>query len=391
MKRYLAISAAALLAGSSAVVGAAPAFSAASASFTSPGAGETVGASPTIAGSVRLSRTIDSITVTVTRDGASSPSATFGGGCGSAGISCSSTKTEATFSFTADLSTNGTYTATLTAVHNKASAVDSAESVGPVSRTFGVSAPPATPRRVIVDPNAAARSVTVSWQQNTEPDLLGYEVYRGVDGGSSVRVAGVPAGRDRSVAWTDTNATGGTYSYQVRAARWGAGGDVVYSPFSAPATATIDRPATTTTTAPPSTSTTGAGTSTTDGSTGSTGTSSPTMSGLQPVPVTSGPRVLGASQLDMSGYRGAAAGPNLGPAPVPTDPGYNETLPYTPSVPGTAPATTSSSAPGETALAQPVYETTTSTNRKTLLSFLAASMLLFLLSMHLRWLLRRAE
>lgn len=388
MKRHFALLAAGAIAGSSALMLAGPASAAGTASFTSPASGAVVSASPTIAGSVSLSRSIDSITVTVTREGSSSPAATLGGGCGSAGISCSSPNT-ATFSFTVDLATNGTYVATLTAVHNKAGAFDSAESAGPESRTFGVSAPPATPRRVVVDPNAAARSVVVSWQQNTEPDLTGYEVFRGVDGGDGVRVATITPTSDRTVGWTDTAATGGTYSYQVRAARRGAGDDPVYSALSAPATVTIDRPATTTsTTAPPSGSASTTGGSGTGGSSGG-GTTSTSPSGLQTTPATTSPRVLGVSRIDMSGYQ-PVAGPNIGPAPVPADPGFNETLPYAAAAPSTAPATTVSSAPAEAALAQPVYETTT-TNRKTLLSFLAASMLLFLLSMHLRWLLRRVS
>jgi len=99
---------------------------------------------------------------------------------------------------------------TITALgNNKEAQSDLSEevSITPVD-TF----PPAVPTGL--SPSAAANSIELAWERNTEPDLAGYRVYRAVAGGAFEKIADVsqiPSYSDRNVEH------GKTYRYAISA------------------------------------------------------------------------------------------------------------------------------------------------------------------------------
>ena len=379
----------ALLAGAASflVVTATPAH----ADITSPTPDSVVREQPTVRGSQGTSRgeTVHRVVVTLTpADGGDAVSAVgCSGNCGDAA---------GNFAATFELARNGTYTAVATAYHDDEGALDQPDSGQSKPVTFGVEIEPAAPRRLVAEPDGARRTVTLSWTPNTEPDLLGYQVLRGADG-ATPEPHGSPVGAD-TTTFVDDAGDGGTFAYQVVAIRRGAtANSIVASEASNTAGATIDR------TAPPTTvggsndgTTTGTGTAGAGGDTtttnpNGTGTGSSGSGGLRPqaaAPL----RVTPGARLDLSGYTPNTVPLNLGPAPEP-DPGFQETLPYQLRPEETEDEPVVEEDDGQDATALPVGSLTTTrteTNRRTLLGFIAAAMLLFMLSMHLRWLLRRA-
>ncbi len=88
----------------------------------------------------------------------------------------------------------------------------------PVSLTVHDTFPPQVPRGLSTIPGGgfgAALSVDLSWEPNGEQDLLGYNVYRSVDGGKALLLTRTavpgPAYRDLQVA------PGHTYAYRITA------------------------------------------------------------------------------------------------------------------------------------------------------------------------------
>jgi len=74
-------------------------------------------------------------------------------------------------------------------------------------------APPAAPAGVAT--LAGADAVEVTWSPSAEPDLAGYRVYRGPEGGAPARLAELPAGQ---TTWRDASpARGGLHLYTVTA------------------------------------------------------------------------------------------------------------------------------------------------------------------------------
>ena len=74
-------------------------------------------------------------------------------------------------------------------------------------------APPAAPAGVAT--LAGADAVEVSWSPSAEPDLAGYRVYRGPEGGTPERLAELPAGQ---TTWRDAKpGRGGLFLYTVTA------------------------------------------------------------------------------------------------------------------------------------------------------------------------------
>ncbi len=71
----------------------------------------------------------------------------------------------------------------------------------------GDTVPPAVPSGLVATPGAA--DVALSWSANTEPDLLGYKIYK-----AGVQVAILPAA---TTSYTDFGLLTGTYFYQVSA------------------------------------------------------------------------------------------------------------------------------------------------------------------------------
>jgi hypothetical protein len=74
-------------------------------------------------------------------------------------------------------------------------------------------APPAPPAGVAT--LAGADAVDLSWSPSAEPDLAGYRVYRGPEGGAPARIAELPAGQ---TTWRDpAPGRGGLFLYTVTA------------------------------------------------------------------------------------------------------------------------------------------------------------------------------
>ena len=391
--RRTAVSVIALVAGAASfLVGtAAPAHAA----INSPSEGSVVRSQPVVTGTQGIeNETVHRVIVTLTpADGGAAVSA----------VGCSGNCEGSTGRFAAafDLARNGTYTAVATAYHDDEGALDQAASTQSSPVTFGVEVAPAAPRRLVAEPDGGRREVTLSWTPNSEVDLLGYQVLRGVDG-TTPQPHGSPVGAN-TTTYVDDATEGGQFTYQVVAIRRGAtANSIVASEASNTASATIDRPTTTTTTAgEPSgsgtTSTTpggaGGGTTgtTTAGGTGGGTGGSGDAGGLRPQPATAAPRITPGARLDLSGFTPNTVPLNLGPAPEP-DSGFQQTLPYQqrPEETPQDDAAVDDTAQDQTALPVGSLTTTrTETNRRALLAFIAGAMLLFMLSMHLRWLLRR--
>lgn len=121
---------------------------------------------------------------------------------------------------------------------------------GDATRDFSVAAPARAPQRVTASANED-RSVTVSWDRNTEADILGYRIFRRDPGSDTFFQVGPRIGMDHRTcgarcefADAGTVAVGGDYAYQVLAFR---GGPTEPVPSSPSQTATINVPAPTTT------------------------------------------------------------------------------------------------------------------------------------------------
>lgn len=386
MRRLPALVVAGAIAAAPVVVTAAAANAAVSTPFKAEKAPE---AQPTITGGITLSRAVDAASLTITPAGGGNAISVVGCNNGS-GISCSGGT--ATFGVAVSLPYNGTYNFTAVATHNDSDGAlptDRAESDS-ATGSFGLAVAPITPRRLTATPDGSNRTVTLTWQQNPEPDILGYVVMRSVDGGTATQ-ANVPPGSGSTVKFVDNAGDGGQLTYQVLAVRPGATASATPVTSAQPATAStsIDRIAPTTT-APASGDTSGG----TSGGSPSGATSSPggggtssAPGGLRPQAATTPVRITGGGHVDLSGFKPNPVPLAVGPAPAPPDPGYQETLPYKPQ---TATTGTASQGGDEAALPVGSLTTTTDTNRRALMAFLAGAMLLFMLSMHLRWLLRRA-
>jgi hypothetical protein len=140
----------------------------------------------------------------------------------------------------------------------KATAVTSYRTNGPLGcvgmqdtfvtleQPFSVAVPPAAPSSVRAATGNSGRQVAVTWTANTEPDIVGYAVYRAVPGGTAcpnsapdgAKVVAVP-----QPPYADTFAdadAGGAYCYWVQAVRRGATHDqALASVHSAPAPVTV--------------------------------------------------------------------------------------------------------------------------------------------------------
>jgi len=127
--------------------------------------------------------------------------------------------------------------------------------------SFSVNAPPVAPQGVAAQPATDGSSITVSWNANPEPDIVGYQVSRSPSSGAwPAAVTGT--------SLTDASVTPGTtYTYSVTAVRQGASSGSVLD--SSPSSASATDP-TVTDASPP----TSAGSGSSTGSGGSTGSGS---------------------------------------------------------------------------------------------------------------------
>jgi hypothetical protein len=270
------------------------------------------------------------------------------------------------FTWSPPLSYNGTYKVTA-----QAQGTDNIDINGPelssVTNTFTLNVGPATPTGVKATPNQTKRTVTITWTKNSEPDLIGYGVYR--ETGGELVGRGFIAD-DKPATLTDElgDLPAGTYTYHVLAARLDASGEnaLASGPGKASAKITSDPP-------PPPTTTTakGAPAATT---TTAPGSKSPTLA-------THG-------KADLSGFAallpsGGAKLPTVRSTPAP-DAGFDELLPFDPNAPTTTTETPSQD-DSEQALGG---ESLASSNddQPSGLRFMAAGLLVTVVLMHLLWL-----
>ncbi|MHB1447322.1 MAG: fibronectin type III domain-containing protein [Acidimicrobiales bacterium] len=281
------------------LLGAAPALAGPpTVSVASPSNGSTLStASPQITGTVSASSTggviSGALQITVTSSaGHPGFSSTIPSWCGQS--TCSFTVT-----VKPGLAYNGLYQLS----------VDAQESDPPLNSShsaaydgsFSVNAPPVAPQGVTAQPAADGSSITVTWDANPEPDIVGYQVSRSPSSGAwPAAVTGT--------SLTDSNVTPGTtYTYAVTAVRRGAtSGSVLYSsPSSASAT---DPTVTDASPGSGSSSSGGSGTSTGSGSSG-TGSASPSGTGTTSG---SGSSTSGSSSSGSTGTGSRSGQPTLG-------------------------------------------------------------------------------
>lgn len=368
-------------------LGTVPALAAGYGGFDAPSDGARFSSAPTIRGGAHLDGGIDAFTFTISpQTGGGSP-ISVNGNCGAApaGFACP-TADDLTIAWTPDFAYNGTYTVSGSVTHTRNSPLDQDETVTFAPRSFAVEIAPIAPRSLQSTADPGSRSVTLSWRQNPEPDLTGYLIYRAYESGPAQPLTQVPAGRDRTVSYTDTttSAGGGRYTYSVAAVRRDASGGSSSGVAGPPSSTsvTVVGPPPTTTTVPPSTSSSTPG-STSSSTPGTTDASTSSVPGFTPIAPGDVPR---SGRVDLSAFRAVAAAANIPPL-EPPDPGFDERLPYSTT---TGPSTTQQTPPQAALPVQASFQEE-SGNQRAMLTFLAGAMVLFMLSMHLRWLLRRTE
>jgi hypothetical protein len=184
---------------------------------------------------------------------------------------------------------------------------------GTATQNDGLANPATTPTGVTATtgPKGAA-PVTISWTPSPEPDVAGYYVFRN-DGSVACHLSEfdpIPA----STSCQDTNPGGGTFTYTVKAARFGTSySSLLLSNASAASeSVTVTGPPATTTTVPKSSSTT-----------------LPSLgpSGFKPVVVpTKIPATGGSGSKGLSALPAAAS--SSATTPSTSGGGYNPLLPY---------------------------------------------------------------
>ena len=328
-------------------------------SISSPGAGEVLTGPVTIAGQATMNGgTVRSVTITLSAVG-DKPLA------GPMGFDGSSNTLP--FSWTPNLPMNGEYTMRVDAVGREN--IDfNGDEMSTVSRSFKLEAPPATPANVKAVVDQAKRTVTITWNANPEPDLIGYGVYRK---GNATALAIIKKGDPTKFVHQLGSLPAGVYEYEVLAARPKADGSCCMASPAAPAKATVTSP-------PPSTTTTTEASPSGPGSRASTTTTT----------AAAGARTATRGKADLSGF--TALLPNGGgrlPTPARTpdvDPGFSEDLPFQAPAGGRDEPVVGED-DGEQALGQELASSDDD-SRPTSLLFMAAGLLVTVVLMHLLWL-----
>lgn len=277
------------------------------------------------------------------------------------------------FSFTApNLSRNGPYTVRVaTAGHFLINGL----AVTPQSadRRFAMAVPPAPPN--LAQPQIVDRAVKLTWTPGrSDPDIMGYAVFRKIGTGPFVGLAGLGAS---VLTYTDTKTPpeGGAVQYRVDAFRQGAflsdkPADWLTRP-SAAVTATVPPPPTTTPTPTQPGETT---TSTTPGG------------GLQPDGA--------VTRTDLGSLFGTGGG-SVPSFPTPTfpeipDPGFSELLPFPEGSAGGKVGGRQQALTGDSSGDAGVDDADLDdSNRRALLVPVAGGSVLCVAALHLRWLNRR--
>lgn len=285
---------------------------------------------------------------------------------------------------------NGTYRVKITARGRDGTLDQTPSETRAEQRDVAVMVKPAAPTG-LTTAVAKSRAVDLSWNPNTEPDIVGYQVQRAVDQGDEWTALANTTANTFSDGTTTTAA--GTYRYRIVAVRHGVAADEGVSSDPSPEkSANVPKPpATTTTTAnnggatgsnngagTGSGSQAGTGTGTGSGSTGSASTGSDPNS----------PELARTGKVDLSGFSALldkAKRPANTTRPEEPDPGFGETLPFNGK---------DEPAVGEdgTALGVGIREASPSDEAgRQPIAFVAASLLVTVILMHLLWLKREVD
>lgn len=249
-----------------------------------------------------------------------------------------------------------------------------------------VAVPPASPVGVRTAVDGGARSVTVTWKANPEPDMLFYVVQRAKGTSGDFTVLGkVTKGTETTFADASTADAGGDYRYQVVAVRSsgladdkGLSSDP--SAISADSTAKVPDPP------PPPTVPVAVVTP------GAPGAGAPGAAGTPAsVPANSPGALATSGSVDLSGFNTVRtqtrpATPRVLELP---DPGFQGTLPFaTPSTTAGSDGTAEAGDVGQVAIDSPQSRelgADSSTDRIRTMAFFAAGLLSTVLLMHLLW------
>ncbi|MDQ1437358.1 MAG: hypothetical protein QOK43_987 [Acidimicrobiaceae bacterium] len=279
-------------------------------------------------------------------------------------------------------SVNGRYRVTVTARGRDGTIDQTPSETAVLTRDVAVEVKPATPTGVGAKVGKG-RDVVVSWNPNTEPDILGYQVQRrhGDD------VDWTAAGNVAETTFDDTATTtqGGSYRYRVLAIRRGSTAEqgLASDPSTEQSVDVPNPPPTTTTTGRNGSggSTGGAGGSGAGGSSGVAGSGQPGSAG------STSPELARTGKVDLSGFAGLLSDSKVA-TPKPgkgkeADGTFDETLPFKPG----------DEAVGEdgTALGVGIKEAGGGARGRKPIAFVAASLLVTVLLMHLLWLKREVE
>lgn len=290
------------------------------------------------------------------------------------------------FSWTPSLPYNGNYLLTVRATGEDRPVETNGAETAETSRGFAIEANPAVPKEVAVRADQDSREVDVTWRENPEPDILGYQVQRSVDE-SEWSVAG--ESQENFFRDTDSANKGGLYSYRVVAIRSGASADSgVASAPSEAASTTVPRPPGGDTGSSSDSGGGGDGGPSGDGDSsisggsgsgsGSSGSGSGGGSGGSGG--ARGPTISRGGKVDLSGFGSLldqTRAPEVQPLPEP-DPGFSEDLPFQPRT---------VLEPGETEMAVPDGGFTDSgSDQADMLRFFAAGLLVTVILMHVLWL-----
>jgi hypothetical protein len=363
-----------------------------SVAITTPSNGQTLkDGTPTIQGSASMERgVINDVTVTISSDGGGDPVPPPYRLAGD-------DRASVTFSWTPSISHNGRYEVVARATGEDRPVDTNGEEVATSTRSFAVEAPPSTPRGVKASVNENTRVVTVKWTPNGEPDMIGYQVQRAVGESSDWAVAG--ESRDTSYEDKSTADAGGTYKYRVVAVREGAaeGSGVTSNPSSSSEVVVPAAPPPTTAVENPGNGGDGGGNNG-GGDGGGSGTTTSTVPGDSPDPDGSntgggggttttsrpsssqGPVIQKAGKVDLSGFNllDQTKVPQAQSTPGP-DEGFSEQLPF-----GARPTPDDEEGEGGIAAGR-IPLTDDESDRRVMLTFLAAGLLATVLLMHVLW------
>jgi hypothetical protein len=334
-------------------------------SYSSPGLGVTLSSPVHIYGQAEQSNgRVDSLTMSMQSENqpahpVPSPEQVTGNG-----------RSVLPFEWNPSLPWNGTYTVSVQAVGiDEPVDFSGPEPSAIVTRTFSLEIPPAAPDGLHAAVDNTKRAITLNWDANAEPDLVGYAIARKSQSGSTYQTLSTTTG----TSYTDDigSLPAATYNYQVRAVRSdGADALLPSAPASTSGRITSAPP-------PPSTSTTTPGGGTTATTTGSTSGGSSGNSNL-----------AATGKVDFSSFAALLDDKSKLPAaprssgPQEADSGFNDQLPFD--------RTTRTSIvrgdddPAQALGGQPL--SSTGDERSSSLLFLAAGLLATVVLMHVLWL-----